>query len=479
MSLALQQGKTDVKRTFATTVQHVMDMEANFKEEYWNEALRVLEAEERKERNKMLLPWVVLAAVLLMCLGSAIYMFAFASNGQVPGHSQDQVLAQQREVLSHGFIQEEAQGQMSNQLSPSQNHPTATHRSASTHSQNNHLANTGENQDNNDLANAGENQDNIHLANAQNITSNTANVKVVNNQAQTDKKDGDEEADQQATGSDNVEIPGNEGTWSATNPPTGGLLVNQDTQDMRATLPAAGTYAGLKIDAQPARVIRFNNGIKADVSYKGFDYHAPFPFKENAFYVFAGNSFLTGYGSRKGDITFNPEVGVGYERVFGRHWSADVALSYFQVGGITHAAEFAQTELGFGYHTTLTTISTYKLHFAYLPVTVNWDFTKRSALIAGFGVEALVNGLSDVTVTEIDNFSEQQVSKTRDWGYTNGYRTFNASLLAGYEFRVTKRFTLGAQYQYGLREITKANVYGQEFRDRNSRLRVYLKFNIQ
>ena len=158
-----------------------MDMEANFKEEYWNEALRVLEAEERKERNKMLLPWVVLAAVLLMCLGSAIYMFAFASDGQVPGHSQDQVLAQQREVLSHGFIQEEAQGQMSNQLYPSQNHPTASHRSASTHSQNNHLANAGENQDNNDLANAGENQDNNHLANA---AENQDNIHLANAQKQ-------------------------------------------------------------------------------------------------------------------------------------------------------------------------------------------------------------------------------------------------------------------------------------------------------
>lgn len=236
-----------------------------------------------------------------------------------------------------------------------------------------------------------------------------------------------------------------------------------------------------KVDSRQMPRLSFNvQTVKTGPSlkYGDYDYTRLFPRKADHKFILGGQSFLAGFGSKSGETFFNPEIGLGYEKVFGAHFSASAAVSYFQISGIQHVAEYSQTTLDFGFNTTLTQIRTNKLHFAYLPIQANWDFTRRSSLTGGIGVSYLINGLSLVTVSEIDNFSNTEVDRYEDWGYVGGYKSINASLLAGYEFRITPDWTFGLQYQYGLTEITKQEVYGISREDRNSRLRATLKYSI-
>ena len=235
-------------------------------------------------------------------------------------------------------------------------------------------------------------------------------------------------------------------------------------------------HAKLTLSAINARIP--TNRFAPTLKYGNYDYKRVFPLKADHKYIRAGQSFLAGFGTRPGETFFNPEIGLGYEKVLNAFWSVNAQVSYFNVSGIAHVAEFEETALGFGYNTTLTRIQTNKLHFAYLPVQMNWDFNRRNSLTAGAGVSYLINGLSLVTVSEVDNFSSTELDRFEEWGYIGGYKPINLSLLAGYEFRITPDWTFGLQYQYGLSEITKSDIYGQSREDRNSRLRATLKYAI-
>jgi hypothetical protein len=224
---------------------------------------------------------------------------------------------------------------------------------------------------------------------------------------------------------------------------------------------------------------RFTVNPQPVLKYRGVDYKRPFPRKVDHLFVQASNSFLTGYGSKKGEPFFNPELGLGFEKTLDKKWSANVSLTYFQVSGIIHAAEFAQTELSFGAETTLTRIKTNKLHFGYIPVVLNFDADPRNSISLGLGMSYLINGQSLVTVSELTENDENEIDRFEDYGYTNGYKPLNTSLLLGYEFRLTAHLTFSASYQYGLSKITRQSVYGQTDEDRNSRLRVGFKYRIR
>jgi opacity protein-like surface antigen len=213
--------------------------------------------------------------------------------------------------------------------------------------------------------------------------------------------------------------------------------------------------------------------------YREYNSQTLIDYKDDRFFAFAGNSFLTGYGSYKRDLFFNPEVGVGYEEVLAEHWSANVSLAYFMINGVRHSADFTSTQLDFGFNSTVTTVSTLKLHYGYIPVKFNYDLNRRTSFSLGAGVSYLINSQSLITVKEVDNFDENEVDRRREWGYVGGYRTISGSLLAGYEFRLTENMTFDLDYQYGLQKITLENIYGQISEDRNSRLRVMLKYNIK
>lgn len=222
-----------------------------------------------------------------------------------------------------------------------------------------------------------------------------------------------------------------------------------------------------------------NKYLSKKIDEKHYDVNRPFPVKVSQLSLILGNSFFTGYGSRKGDLFFNPELGLQYENVMTEKWSTSVSLSYFQVSGVVHNAEFYQTQLDFGYHTTLTKVSTEKLHFAYLPIQLTFNINKRNAFTTGLGLSYLINSESIVTISELDNFGEKELDQYSQWGYLDGYKPLNASVLLGYEFRLTPTLAFEVDYQYGFSKITRSNIYQQLDEDRNSRLRVMFKYQIK
>lgn len=255
------------------------------------------------------------------------------------------------------------------------------------------------------------------------------------------------------------------------------VLSSVSTDDPATDQRSTGTYEGLRMRMLPPEALKVNmvrnaTGQREDTPSRWF------PWKHHHWFLTAGNSFLQGYGART-EAAFNPEVSVGYAHYFAEpRWAARASLQYFQIGGITHVAHFDQTELGFGATTTRTSIATEKLHFAALPVELTYQLNRRIALNGGIALSYLVNGLSEVTISEITSGSEAQLEQFEEYGYTGGYKPLNAAMLAGAEFRVVPNCWLGGSWQYGLTRITRETIYGVNDQDRNSRLRLYLKFDL-
>lgn len=454
-------------------------MNEEFKEEYWENALGVLEREERLARKRRFLPWIFFASIVgTQVLATFLSWYLPTSDASLAA-SQIDILQQntrdtQSAVQSIPTLEDSASTTNITQAAQTQNkHKTLGDIAHQEGVSKNSLALNNDKRQaqmsQSPGSNSNEIETEIKLADTL-VNKPTGLIDVVNS------------ADKQHEISAISTITIDRVKESMLAVPDDNITFTEQRNTQGESL---NPYNAEKIDSRSLmlkmtpKTAQLKTGVQAQIKFRGFEYHAPFPFKVNNVYALVGNSFLTGFGSRKSELAFNPEIGFGYERVLAKRWSANVALSYFQIGGITHAAEFSETELGFGFNRTVTTIETSKLHFAYLPIMGNWDFNKRNALSLGIGVSFLINGLSEVTVTEISDFSENQISQTTDWGYTQGYRAFNSSLLAGYEFRLTSRITFGVLYQYGLREITKSNIYGHEFQDRNSRLRALIKYSIR
>lgn len=198
--------------------------------------------------------------------------------------------------------------------------------------------------------------------------------------------------------------------------------------------------------------------------------------KVSGIFLYAGNSVLTDYGSKTRELLFNPEFSLGYDKVITRKWSANASLSYFQINGALRTAQFVQTQLGLGYESTQIDIKTLSLHYLQIPVIINRDINERVAIGAGFSASFLLNTKSSIETSLVDNFSINEISSQEEWGYTGGYNSLNTSLLFNFEYRLNHRFTFQSKYQLGLNDITRAEIYSIQKRDRNNRLTVGLKY---
>ena len=69
-----------------------------------------------------------------------------------------------------------------------------------------------------------------------------------------------------------------------------------------------------------------------------------------------------------------------------------------------------------------------------------------------------------------------QIHETR--GYVTGFNYWNSFASAGANFYLTESITIGANYQYGLNDMTRPGVFALSTIDRPSRINGYLRFRI-
>jgi len=175
---------------------------------------------------------------------------------------------------------------------------------------------------------------------------------------------------------------------------------------------------------------------------------------------------------------------------FNKKWSIRAGLHYFSANNLRFV-EMHTRELGFdasnyqgeeadqdqGVYSVELPVYTTKLKYAALPVNLSYRFRNKWQVSIGLGLEYLIDG--DNLLTEANHEGQAvmgQIHETR--GYVTGFNYWNSFASAGANFYLTESITIGANYQYGLNDMTRPGVFALSTIDRPSRINGYLRFRI-
>lgn len=171
-----------------------------------------------------------------------------------------------------------------------------------------------------------------------------------------------------------------------------------------------------------------------------------------------------------------------------KKWSVRAGLHYFSANNLRYV-ETTVAQLNLGGQLELTEegeeipaevelpLYTTKLQYAALPVNLSYRIRNRFQLSLGLGLEYLIDGHNLRTDVAVVGFSGKgEIFETR--GYVTGFEYWNGFASAGANYYLTESITIGANFQYGLNDMTRPDRFVLSTFDRPSRINGYLRFRI-
>jgi hypothetical protein len=95
---------------------------------------------------------------------------------------------------------------------------------------------------------------------------------------------------------------------------------------------------------------------------------------------------------------------------------------------------------------------------------------QRHQISLGAGLEYLVNVKSDVKEFGTTNYTINQ------WGYTDGFNRTGAIAMFNYSYNVFNEFWLSMMVQKGFTDMTQANYFTTNSKDKNLNLRIGIQY---
>ncbi|MEM7373259.1 MAG: hypothetical protein AAF587_31835 [Bacteroidota bacterium] len=179
----------------------------------------------------------------------------------------------------------------------------------------------------------------------------------------------------------------------------------------------------------------------------------------------------------KAGRSYLPSFGIHYARSIRDRFRVHTGLAYQQMGNLQADKVYRSTNFGFGFETEATTISPQKLHFVQVPVYGEWRIRHRHFVLLGGSTAYLLNVSSLVSAQTETDFGIQPENGETVWGYKQGFRNMDLSLMAGYQYYLGNGLYLGLRTQYGLRDLSKSDFFDNNTIDRNLRIQLGLTFD--
>lgn len=168
--------------------------------------------------------------------------------------------------------------------------------------------------------------------------------------------------------------------------------------------------------------------------------------------------------------------GIEYQRYLNGGFSLKTNLLYSARSGINSQKVYAKKQYDFGSSSTQTTVECQRMIYLELPVLVNYGVGNHSFMV-GPSFSYLVTGLNKVTTTIESLTGEGSTEEKSEWGYTEGFKKYDFSIIAGYEYSIKPKLNVGARLNYGLLDITNNGYFGNDSFDNNVQFRVYLTYS--
>lgn len=184
-------------------------------------------------------------------------------------------------------------------------------------------------------------------------------------------------------------------------------------------------------------------------------------------------------GEKLGQPSIAPVFGGYYRYALSPTIRVQTGLLYQQRGSLNRDTTFTSLEFGFGRTENSTTLSSKSLHFASLPITAEFAIGSRQSISIGvepsvlLGVKTNVENLLNLD----DEISNSQPETT--WNYPQGYRSWDVSIQAGYNYYLGQGLRIGTVASYGLRDLTDNSYFTQGWIDRQLNWRVWFEYDLK
>lgn len=198
------------------------------------------------------------------------------------------------------------------------------------------------------------------------------------------------------------------------------------------------------------------------------------------------------YKDKKEGKGFNPILGLGVTLFYNSKWSLCIGAQYGSIAYLkTSEKKFTTKNYSFGINYSDTIITTKWLHYAVLPLMVQYHVNNKNSFSIGGSVSYLVNSINTISYDKRisdPNHTNSSVSYTNDSSggnkkltngyYSNDFNYWDASLMMGYRRRLSEKFNIAAIANIGLLDIKKNLIFNENKRERNSGIKIIISYNL-
>ncbi len=213
------------------------------------------------------------------------------------------------------------------------------------------------------------------------------------------------------------------------------------------------------------------------------------------FSVDAGTNFEMGW--KYTDVTegqgFNPVLGVGITHYLNQKWAIHSGLHYGSIAYLKASEKtFSSTTYSFGSTTVDKVIDSKFLHYAVLPLMVEYHFNDKNSVRLGGSISYLINSKSKFTTntttvspmvldsnqTATIPFETTTSTSTETGYYLNAFSKRDASLAIGYRRNISQKLSLAAIANFGLVDVKNDEFFSQQKFERNIGLQLIISYNL-
>jgi len=168
--------------------------------------------------------------------------------------------------------------------------------------------------------------------------------------------------------------------------------------------------------------------------------------------------------------------GLEYQRYLNGGFTLKTNLLYSARSGVNSRKTYAKKYYDFGSSNSQSTVEAERMVYVEMPVLLNYGVANHNFMV-GPSFSYLVSSLNKVTTVYESTTETIPTEEKSVWGYTDGFKKYDFSIVAGYEYALKPKLNLGVRLNYGLIDITDNDYFNDESFDNNVQFRVYVTYS--
>lgn len=205
----------------------------------------------------------------------------------------------------------------------------------------------------------------------------------------------------------------------------------------------------------------------------------------NIFSVYAGGTYSFGWVASNDLATkatqgngITPWAGINYTHYFTAHISASLGIGYAEITGLNSQYTSSVIQYGFGSSENATTVTPQRIYYMAFPFKVQYDIDSKNLFGIGCNYLLMMTTYSVLTTYKETDFTTVSSTSEKQNGYTQGFSNSDWQLTFSYTRMLMSRLGITAEYYRDLDYIENNTILNLNQSRINSGFRMVLSYQI-